>query len=119
MTSDYGEAEDRCHQLQGSINDLLYQKQLLQERIGYRQKFISRLRELSNSSGGPMDINQTLQIERKLVASTQALDNVQEIILELQSNFPHLQEVLARVSAMTDPAITIPSESDQMALDEQ
>lgn len=107
-TNDYGEAEEQCHRLQGNINDLLYQKQLQQERIGYRQKYIARLRELS--SGAPIDLGQTMQIERKLVASTQALDNVREIISELQMGFPHLQEVLQRVAAMTDPAIDLSAE---------
>eukprot|EP01039_Chlorochromonas_danica_P006106 gene6106-6723_t len=100
MTNQYGEAEENCHQLQSRINDLLYQKQLNQERIAYRQKFCSRLREVSQHG---VDIGQALQIERKLLASSQALENVREIISEIQSSFPHLQEVLQRVLTMADP----------------
>ena len=102
VTSEYGEAEETCHQLQGHINDLLYQKQLQQERISYKQKYASRLRELSSSG---VDAGQSLQVERRVLSASQALDNVSEIITELQSGFPHLKEVLQRVEAMTDPSI--------------
>jgi coiled-coil domain-containing protein 40 len=101
-TAQYGEAEETCHQLQSSINDLLYKKQLLQERISYRQKYCARLREVSQAG---VDLNQALVVERKLLSSMQALDNVKEIILDLQSTFPHLKEVLERVFTMTDPQI--------------
>lgn len=100
MTAQYGEAEEVCHSLQGNINDLLYQKQLNQERVSYRQKFCSRLREVSAQG---VDIGQALQIERKLLASSQALENVREIIEELQATYPHLKDVLQRVLTMTDP----------------
>lgn len=101
-TANYGEAEELCHQLQSTINDLLYQKQLMQERIAYRQKYCARLREVSQAG---IDLNQALTVERKLLSSTQALDNVKEIIEELQSAFPHLKEVLERVLAMSSPEI--------------
>ncbi|RYH29899.1 hypothetical protein EON65_06985 [archaeon] len=100
ITASYGDTEEMCHQLQGNINDLLYQKQLNQERIAYRQKFCTRLREVSQQG---VDIGQALQVERKLLASAQALDNVREIIEELQSSYPHLKEVLQRVLTMTNP----------------
>jgi coiled-coil domain-containing protein 40 len=104
VTSAYGDSEELCHQLQSQINDLLYQKQLQQERISYKQKYALRLRELSQSG---VDSSQSLQVERRVLSATQALDNVKEIIFELQSTFPHLREVLERVSAMTDPSINI------------
>jgi chromosome segregation ATPase len=104
VTAQYGEAEETCHVLQTNINEMLYQKQLLQERIAYRQKYTSRLRELSQTG---IDLSQALPIERKLLSSSQALDNVKEIIEELQSSFPHLNEVLQRVSVMADASIPV------------
>ena len=103
ITVQYGDSEEQCHQLQSQINDLLYQKQLQQERISYKQKYAARLRELSQGPG--VDMSQSLQVERRVLSASQALDNVREIIGELQSTFPHLKEVLQRVSAMTDPSI--------------
>jgi chromosome segregation ATPase len=103
VTAQYGDSEEQCHQLQSQINDLLYQKQLQQERISYKQKYAARLRELSQGPG--VDINHSLQVERRVLSATQALDNVREIIGELQASFPHLKEVLERVNAMTDPSI--------------
>lgn len=102
VTGQYGDAEEMCHQLQSQINDLLYQKQMHQERISYKQKYAVRLRDLSQQG---VDATQSLQVERRVLSATQALDNVKEIIGELQSAFPHLKEVLHRVSAMTDPSI--------------
>jgi chromosome segregation ATPase len=118
MTVEYGNLEETCHNLQNNINNLLYQKQLLQERISYRQKFSSKLKELTNTM--PTSMNHadntahSLAVERKLISSLQSLDNVKEIIFELMNNFPHLKEVLERVMAMTDPCIDLaPTENEE------
>ena len=102
MTSQYGEMEELNHSIQGEINDILYQKQLNQERIAYRQKFSKRLKEISQVG---IDNAQSLQIERRLLSASQALENVKEIISDIQANHPHLNNVLSRVYEMTDPAI--------------
>lgn len=103
-TSSYGEAEETNNALQTIMNDLLYQKQLNQERVAYRQKYSKRLREITNTG---IDISQALPVERRLLAASQALDNVREIINDLQISHPHLNEVLSRVIAMTDPSLDI------------
>lgn len=105
VTFQYGEMEEKCHALQGEINDLLYQKQLQQERIMYRQKYVNKLKEYTTSGG--LDSSQSLQIERRVLSASQALDNVREIIADLQLSFPHMKEVLQRVDAMTDPSISV------------
>ena len=108
MTSDlerattyYADTERNNHQIQGEINDLLYQKQLNQERISYKQKYSKKLKDISQAGG--VDQSQSIQIERKLMSSSQALDNVKEIISALQNQHPHLTEVLQRVSSMCEP----------------
>ena len=100
-TAQYGDTEELSHQIQGEINDLLYQKQLNQERISYKQKYNKRLRELSQSG---IDQSQSLQVERRLLTASQALENVREIIGNLKQAYPHLAEVLARVNSMADPS---------------
>ena len=100
-TAQYGDTEEQSHQIQGEINDLLYQKQLNQERISYKQKYNKRLRELSQSG---IDQSQSLQVERRLLTASQALENVREIIGNLKQAYPHLAEVLARVNSMADPS---------------
>lgn len=102
VTQHYGSTEELSRQLQGEINDLLYQKQVYQERISYRQKYSKRLRELSQVG---VDLTQSLQVERRLLSAGQALDNVKEIIADLRDANPHLTEVLQRVAAMTDPGL--------------
>jgi coiled-coil domain-containing protein 40 len=106
VTSQYAQSEEQSMQLQGEINDLLYQKQLNQERMSYKQKYAKRLKDLAQSKVEP---SQTLMLERRLLASSQALDNVKEIIIGLQSVHPHLAEVLERVVAMADPNVNINS----------
>lgn len=102
VTSHYSDMEERNRQLQNDINDLLYQKQLNQERISYRQKYVKRLKDYSATG---IDISLTLQTQRRLLAASQALDNVKEIVVDLQRAHPHLTDVLERVMAMADPGI--------------
>jgi chromosome segregation ATPase len=104
VTAQYSMTEEISHNLQGEINDLLYKKQLNQERIAYRQKYLRRLRELSQEG---VELTQSLQVERRLLSSNQALDNVREIIGDLQQSYPHLADVLERVKAMADPDLSI------------
>ena len=96
------QSEGHSGQLQIEINELLYQKQLNQERILYRQNYVKRLKDLS---GTRAESSQSIVLERRLLSSSQALDNVREIILGLQSVHPHLTDVLDRVIAMANPNI--------------
>ena len=96
------QSEGDSGQLQVEINELLYQKQLNQERILYKQNYVKRLKDLS---GTRAESSQLIVLERRLLASSQALDNVREIILGLQFVHPHLTDVLDRVIAMANPNI--------------
>jgi len=58
-----------------------------------------------------VDPSQSLQVERKLLSSSQALANVKDIILNLQATHPHLVDVLQRVIAMAHP--DVPSLTDR------
>lgn len=102
VTQQYGLTEETNHALQTEINDLLYRKQLAQERTAYRQKFIKRMKELGQKG---IDPAQALQVERRLLSASQALENVKEVILGLQESHPHLQEVLSRVLTMANPGL--------------
>merc|ERR1711916_230383 len=101
-TTRFGENNQANFKLQGQVNDLLYQKQLNEERISYYQKYIKRIKELSSSG---IDPSQHLNVERRLLSGQQSLDNVKEIITGLTQMHPHLHEVLSRVLAMADPGI--------------
>lgn len=96
--------EQENQSLQMRINDLLYTKQLNQERIAYKQKYARRLKDLSAEG---VDSAQNIQIERRLLSATQALDNVKNIVTDLRESHPHLTDVLARVEGMTDPSIEL------------
>jgi hypothetical protein len=108
LASQYAASEENSQQLQNEINDLLYHKQLNQERISYKQKYAKRLKDLSQAL---VDPSQSLQVERKLLSSSQALANVKDIILNLQATHPHLVDVLQRVIAMAHP--DVPSLTDR------
>jgi len=102
MTRHFGENNEASFGLQGRVNDLLYQKQLNQERISYQQKFAKRVGELSRSG---IDSSEHLNIERRLLAGMQSLENVKEIVMGLRRVQPHLHEVLTRVLAMSEHGI--------------
>eukprot|EP00605_Chrysophyceae_sp_TOSAG23-4_P001139 GSChrysophyteH1.ASY1.ANO1.1246.1 assembled CDS len=94
QTSNYNSAiEERKAELHEMTSELE------RERISYRQKFSKRLRDLSQSG---VEVAQTLQVERRLLSASQALENVSSIVNDLQSMHPHLSEVLTRVSAMAE-----------------
>ena len=102
VSMQFGSTDEINHQLQGDVNDLLYHKQLNQERIAYREKFLRKLRE--NVQQG-IDLTKSLQIERRLVAADQALQSVVDIVENLQNSYPHLLDVFQRVGNMTNPTI--------------
>ena len=107
---EYALSVERGRALQTDLNDLLYQKQLNQERIAYKKKYAKRLKDLSQQR---VDPSASLQVERKLLASSQALDNVKEIIFSLKEQHPHLTEVLDRVAAMADSQIVSTVDGDR------
>jgi chromosome segregation ATPase len=113
LTSQYAARDAAGQQLQSEINDLLYQKQLNQERISYKQKYLKRLKDLSQHR---IDPSQSLQVERRLLSASQSLDNVKEIINGLKITHPHLTEVLDRVAVMTNPDLGIVGEHPQQSL---
>merc|ERR1719453_766667 len=61
VTTEYSQIEDANRSLQTDINDLLYQKQLNQERISYKQKFVKRLKDYSTTG---IDSSLSLQTQR-------------------------------------------------------
>jgi coiled-coil domain-containing protein 40 len=101
-TTEYNSLEENNRDLQGAINDALYQKQLNLERTAYKQKYLKRLKEYSQSG---IDVSLTLQTQRRLLAASQALDNVKEIIYDLKNSNPHLNDILDRVLEMTNTTI--------------
>lgn len=104
VTEQFRELEEVNRQLQSEINDNLYKKQLNNERISYKQKYIKRFQEVL-SQGMITDNTKSLQIERKLLEATQGLDNIKEVIYDLQNINPHLTEVLERVLTMCEPQL--------------
>ena len=102
LALDFGTFEEVNVGVQGAINDLLYQKQLRQERIAYRLKYLKRLKAVTAAGIEPA---QALAVERKLLSATQGLDNVRNIIFALQEAHPHLHEVLQLVATMTESGI--------------
>ena len=104
VSADYAECEATNAELQTKINDLLYRKQLNQERISYKNKYLKKVKELSSNG---VEASQSLQIERRLLGATQGLENVVGIINDLEKAHPHLVDVLDRVKSMTDPNLDV------------
>lgn len=102
LAHDFSAREEMNARIQSQINDSMYQKQLNQERMAYRQKYLKRIKEVLASG---IDTSQILSVERKMLSANQALDNVRDIIADLQTAHPHLAQVLTLVATMTDAGI--------------
>lgn len=102
ITNKYNEIENINQELQNNINNKLYLKQLNLERISYKQKYLKRFKEYSNSG---IDVSLTLQTQRRLLSSSQSLDNIKEILNDLMNSNPHLSDILNRVMEMTNTGI--------------
>lgn len=99
LTTNYSDLESNNRNIQVDINDLLFQKQLQQEQIFYKQKFCKRNKELVASDN---KISQSIMIDRSFLLAKQDLESLQDILYSLSSVYPHLYEVLQRVIKMTN-----------------
>ena len=74
-------------------------KAILSGKSNLQARVCEKVQGLITVQSGPVPIP---DVERRLLSSSQALDNVEEIMQGLQSSHPHLSEVLKRVIIVAD-----------------
>jgi chromosome segregation ATPase len=98
-TTQYGQLEETANQLQGEINELLYEKQRKAELLNKREKMVARYHELERKPQAPL---QSLEVEQRFLESQNELSAVRQVIGTLRSKFDYLDEPLERVLRLTD-----------------
>merc|ERR1712094_70315 len=98
-TTQYGQLEERANQLQGEINELLYEKQRKAELLNKREKRFARYHEIERKPPQPLA---PLEVEQRYLEAQNELSAVRAVIGTLRSKFDYLDEPLERVLRLTD-----------------
>ena len=98
-TTQYGQLEELANQLQGEINELLYEKQRKAELLNKREKMVARYHEIERKPPQPLA---PLEVEQRYLEAQNELSAVRAVIGTLRSKFDYLDEPLARVLRLTD-----------------
>merc|ERR1711988_732022 len=98
-TTQYGQLEERANQLQGEINELLYEKQRKAELLNKREKMVARYHEIERKPPQPLA---PLEVEQRFLEAQTELSAVRGVIGSLRSKFDYLDEPLERVLRLTD-----------------
>ena len=103
-TSKYSRLEEYANELQTSINDNLYQKQQLMDRVALNKRFIDRVEKAmvkgdSEAAFGP-EFDE--HADRELEESTETRNRIKGVLkaLKEREDLKHLNEVLDRVEKL-------------------
>merc|ERR1712054_376925 len=88
-TTHYGSLEERANQLQGEINELLYEKQRKAELLNKREKMVARHHEIERKPPQPLA---PLEVEQRYLEAQNELNSVRGVIGTLRSKFDYLDE---------------------------
>ena len=99
--SDYAGHEENAKKLQEEINGKLYEKQKQQAQLDRKQKMIQKYIDLEAERIEPVNVEeQRFEIEKRLMIANGNSKKVTMIVNSLQKKFPHLEQVLSRVSQL-------------------
>ena len=102
-TSDYSTLESAANKLQEDINSSLYDKQRLKTKLDRRQRFVDRMQSLEDGKIEPVNIEEEqFIIEKRLMVSMASSKKIRAIIDHVKGKFPHLEQVLERVSHLAE-----------------
>jgi predicted nuclease with TOPRIM domain len=102
-TSDYSLLESSANSLQDEINASLYEKQRMQSQLDRKNRLVDKFQALENGriEGVNVEEEQFIIEKRHMVAMTNS-KKVKAIIDHVRGKFPHLDQVLERVSHLAD-----------------
>jgi len=99
--SEYASHEEAAKSLQEGINQKLYEKQKQQALLDRKQKMIQRFIDFEAERIEPVNVDeQRFEIEKRLMIANGNNKKVLSIVNSLQKKFPHLEQVLGRVSGL-------------------
>ena len=99
LNSKYKAMEEQANELQSDINTRLFEKQRKINAINKRQRLLQRY---SDFDAGKVQPPRSLEMESQLQSAQDKISAIMEVIEKLQSDFPHLVEVLERVANLVE-----------------
>lgn len=102
-TSNYSALESSSNSLQDEINVSLYEKQKLQAALERKNRLVMKFQALENGRMERVNVEEEqFVIEKRHMVSVANSKKVKAIIEHVRSKFPHLDQVLERVSHLAD-----------------
>merc|ERR1712025_547574 len=105
MSSEQQEIEGMVSEMQEQINDMLYQKQKLVDSNAMMHRLIRKYKSLTSPNPPPPASPRSTT--KLVVQAEDEKSAVLRCVATLQQEFPHLQDVLGRVGALTQIEIPI------------
>jgi chromosome segregation ATPase len=105
MSSEQQEIEGMVAEMQEQINDMLYQKQKVVDSNAMMHRLIRKYKALNAPHPPPPASPRSTT--KQLVQAEDEKSAVLRVVSKLQEEFPHLQDVLGRVGALTQIKIPI------------
>ncbi|CBJ31769.1 conserved unknown protein [Ectocarpus siliculosus] len=98
------ETARRGEELRSSINSSLYEKQRLAEVTAVKQRLADNLRGVAKGVMKPVPAHDAMKVEQALLTSEIRLGAVRDVIESMAEKFPHLRDVLGRLSRLSEDA---------------
>merc|ERR1712025_241353 len=105
MSSEQQEIEGMVSEMQEQINDMLYQKQKVVDSNAMMHRLLRKYKALTSPHSPPPATPRSTT--KSLMQAQDEKAAVLRCVAALQSEFPHLQDVLGRVGALTQIQIPI------------
>merc|ERR1711881_194324 len=105
MSSEQQQIEGMVAEMQEQINDMLYQKQKVVDSNAMMHRLLRKYKALA-APNPPLPASPR-STTKMLVQAEDEKAAVLRCVVSLQSEFPHLQDVLGRVGALTQIEIPI------------
>mmetsp|Transcript_18918 Transcript_18918/g.39374 ORF Transcript_18918/g.39374 Transcript_18918/m.39374 type:complete len:913 (-) Transcript_18918:91-2829(-) len=105
-TSSYSLLESRSNSLQDEINVLLYEKQRMQAQFDRKSRLLEKFQALENGKIEGVNVEEEqFIIEKRHMVAVANSKKIKAIIEHVRKKFPHLDQVLERVSHLADVEI--------------
>ena len=101
-TAEYRQLEEDAKRLQAEINAKLYEKQRVADLLERKQRLARRFHDLEGGAIEPAAPEKAPEVERQLSDAEAGLGAVKGLVGRLRDRFPHLGDVLDRVSNLCE-----------------
>eukprot|EP00904_Undaria_pinnatifida_P003878 jgi/Undpi1/13491/HiC_scaffold_8.g03150.m1 len=107
LQDETGRAEEaalRGEELRSSVDKSLYERQRLAEVTAVKQRFADSLRDVAKGALKPVPKRDAMKVEQALLNAEIRLGAVRGVVNSIADDFPHLRDVLGRLSRLSEDA---------------